>query len=119
MARAAGMPLDRLEKLEAAELREEWARCHGAPAPALSADLLRLGIAHRIQEKRHGGISRETKRILMQTARAASASSERTALPSPRRLTPGTRLVRDWRGTGHTVTVLEEGSRMTERSGAR
>lgn len=26
-----------------------------------------------------------------------------------RKLTPGTRLVRDWHGVGHTVTVLEQG----------
>ena len=26
-----------------------------------------------------------------------------------RKLTPGTRLVRDWHGVGHTVTVLEDG----------
>ena len=29
--------------------------------------------------------------------------------PMPRKLTPGTRLVRDWRGQGHTVIVLEDG----------
>ncbi|MCZ8172425.1 MAG: DUF2924 domain-containing protein, partial [Brevundimonas sp.] len=29
--------------------------------------------------------------------------------PSPRKLTPGTRLVRDWRGVGHTVVVLDDG----------
>lgn len=27
----------------------------------------------------------------------------------PRKLTPGTRLVRDWHGAGHTVTVLDDG----------
>lgn len=27
----------------------------------------------------------------------------------PRKLTPGTRLVRDWHGVGHTVIVLERG----------
>ena len=29
--------------------------------------------------------------------------------PLPRKLTPGTRLVRDWHGVGHTVIVLESG----------
>jgi Protein of unknown function (DUF2924) len=27
----------------------------------------------------------------------------------PRKLTPGTRLVRDWHGLGHTVIVLDDG----------
>jgi hypothetical protein len=103
------MSLDRLEELALAGLREEWARCHGAPAPNLSADLLRLGIAYRLQEKRLGAIDRESKRILRQVSRTAGERSEHPASPPQRRLTPGTRLVRDWRGVGHTVTVLEEG----------
>ncbi|MEO1731855.1 MAG: DUF2924 domain-containing protein [Pseudomonadota bacterium] len=109
MARTAGISLERLEELAGAGLKEEWERCHGAPAPNLSAELLRLGIAHRLQEKSHGGISRETKRFLLQTARAANERSERPTSPPPRKLTPGTRLVRDWHGTGHTVTVLDDG----------
>lgn len=103
------MTLDRLEELSIAELREEWARCHGAPNPNLSSDLLSLGIAHRLQENRHGGISRETKRILLQTSRSETVASERSASPLQRKLTPGTRLVRDWHGVGHSVTVLETG----------
>lgn len=110
MGRPKRLPLDRLQELSITELREEWARCHGAPAPNLSADLLRSGIAYRLQEKRHGGISRETKRILLQTSRsAASGPGACPAKPPPRKLTPGTRLVRDWHGTGHTVTVLDKG----------
>ncbi|BDW81399.1 hypothetical protein MACH24_08370 [Erythrobacter sp. Dej080120_24] len=109
MGRCERLSLDRLEELSIAELRDEWARCHGAPPPNLSADLLRHGIAHRIQERRHGGISRETRRIIMQTSRSATMGNEPAASPPQRKLTPGTRLVRDWHGAGHTVTVLEQG----------
>ncbi len=108
MGRRERLSLDRLEELSIAELRDEWARCHGAPPPNLSADLLRLGIAHRIQEKRHDSISRETRRIIMQTSRSATMGNKPPASPPQRKLTPGTRLVRDWHGTGHTVTVLEQ-----------
>ena len=110
MGRPQRLPINRLEELSIAELREEWARCRGAPAPSLSADLLRFGIAYRLQEKRHGGISRETKRILLQTSRmAACPPGASPAKPPQRKLTPGARLVRDWHGTGHTVTVLDKG----------
>ncbi len=108
MARPERMPLERLEELPVAELKQEWARCHGAPAPHLSADLLRLGIAYRLQEKRHGGISRETKRILRQAGKSGASDESPKSVPQ-RKLTAGTRLVRDWRGTGHTVTVLDKG----------
>ncbi len=109
MGRPARMPLGRLNELSIADLKEEWARCHGVPAPNLSVDLLRLGIAYRLQEKRHGGISRESKRILLRASRTAGESGGAATSSPPRKLTPGTQLVRDWRGVGYTVTVLERG----------
>lgn len=122
MGRKPRTSLDQLEVMPLAELRQEWARLYGAPAPALSAELLRLGLAYRLQEQRLGGLGREAKSILRQAARARAAASagadsgsvDGTAATRgrhtvPRKLTPGTRLVRDWHGTGHTVTVLEKG----------
>ena len=108
MARPERLKLDRLEEFSITELRVEWARCHGAPAPNVSSDLLRLGIAHRLQEKRHGGISRETRRILRHASRG-NGVADAPMSPPQRKLTPGTKLVRDWHGTGHTVTVLDDG----------
>jgi Protein of unknown function (DUF2924) len=107
MGRRALTSLERLEELGTVELKEEWARCHGAPAPSLASDLMRLGIAYKLQEKKKGGLSRESKRLLRQAI--AVARQDNAAATSPRRLTPGTRLVRDWHGTGHTVTVLDDG----------
>ena len=63
-------------------------------------------MGYRIQEKRQGSLSREGKALLTQASRTAKG----TNAPAPRgKLMPGTRLVRDWHGTGHTVTVLDEG----------
>lgn len=107
MGRRALMTLDRLEDLGPAELKEEWARCHGAPVPSVTPDLLRLGIAYKLQEKKQGGLSRESKRLLRQAITVARQDCA-TAAP-PRRLSPGTRLVRDWHGTGHTVIVCDDG----------
>ena len=107
MGRRALMTLDRLDELGPAELKEEWARCYGAPAPTVTPELLRLGIAYRLQEKKQCGLSRESRRLLRQAA--AMARQDNAAAVPPRRLTPGTRLVRDWHGAGHTVTVLDEG----------
>jgi hypothetical protein len=101
------MTLDRLGELGPFELKEEWARCHGAPVPSVAPDLLRLGIAYKLQEKRQGGLSRESKRLLRQSV--AIAQQDDAAAAPLRRLRLGTRLVRDWHGTGHTVIVLEGG----------
>ena len=107
MGRRALMTLERLEELGPAELKEEWARCHGAPAPSVTPDLLRLGVAYSLQEKKQGGLTRESKRLLRQAI--AVARQHNVAATPPRRLAPGTRLVRDWHGIGHTVLVLDEG----------
>ncbi|MBK9010209.1 DUF2924 domain-containing protein [Novosphingobium sp.] len=106
MGRQRYLSLARLTDLSGEELKAEWARRYGAPAPALSPDLLRLGIGYKLQEAKLGGISRGTRTLLRQAA-ARGGRGRRPALP--RKLTPGTRLVRDWHGIGHTVTVLESG----------
>lgn len=93
--------------LEPVELREEWQRHYARTAPNLSPDLLRCGLAWRLQERRQGGFSREALRLIRH---AASANDTLTShRPPPRKLTPGTRLVRDWHGVGHSVTVLDQG----------
>jgi hypothetical protein len=107
MAQRAYITLDRLADMPTDELKAEWARRHAAPAPNLSPDLLRLGIAFRLQEQRLGGVCRSTKLLLRQLA-TAPKEGERKG-PPPRKLTVGTRLFRDWHGVGHTVTVLDNG----------
>jgi len=101
------MNLARLAELPAEALKAEWARRYGAPAPNLSPDLLRLGIGYKLQETKLGGVSRGTWTLLRQVA--ARAADGEKGKPLPRKLTPGTRLVRDWHGVGHTVIVLDQG----------
>jgi hypothetical protein len=107
MARRAYITLGRLAELLPEELKAEWARRYGAPAPNLSPELLRLGIGYKLQEQRQGGLSRATRSLLRQFAAQTGEGSQKRPLPS--KLLPGTRLVRDWHGAGHTVVVLEKG----------
>ena len=98
------LTLERLPELSIEQLRREWARHYGAPAPALSVDLLRMGLGYRMQERRFGGLSRYAREVL-----SAGGERGRHAIRTLVRLTPGTRLVRDWHGVGHTVAVLNDG----------
>lgn len=95
--------LARLETLSPAELRDEWVGVLAAPAPRLSADLLRHGIAYHLQARRLGGLAtkqlRELKRL----------GSDPTTKPSAPKLKPGTRLLRSWNGRTISVAVTEAG----------
>ncbi|SMQ64407.1 Protein of unknown function [Altererythrobacter xiamenensis] len=95
--------LDAIREMPLAELRSEWQAQVKSSAPNISVKLLRLGLAWKIQEKALGGLSRDAKRELSEDPRLAVTTG------SSRQLTSGTRLVRDWHGQGHSVTVLEEG----------
>ena len=107
MTRRSYLNLTQIAEMEPTRLVEEWARRYGAPAPNISPDLVRLGLAYRFQEQRHGGVSRTSKTVMRRAAVAGDQPSKPATII--RKLTPGTRLVRDWHGVGHTVTVLEDG----------
>lgn len=101
--------LERLSQLTLLELHTAWRRWHRRPPPSrLSRDLLMRGIAYKLQETAHGGLS---KRLLR---RLAQIEGERTRSGSPRfpppiALKPGTRLVREWHGITHTVLIHRDG----------
>jgi len=107
MGRRPSLTLEGLADLPPEDLKTEWARRYGAPAPNLSVELLRLGLGYRLQEQKLGGISRSTRSLLRQVGARVGEATDKA--PLPRKLTPGTRLVRDWHGVGHTVTVLDKG----------
>ena len=106
MGRGKQASLAKLEELSPAELKEEWAHLFDASTPNISPALLRLGLGYKLQEQKLGGLSREDRSLLRQHAKAEAIPVSK---PIPRKLTPGTRIVRDWHGAGHTVTVLEKG----------
>lgn len=91
------------------ELRAEWRRLYRTPCPAcLSPDLLRRGIAHRLQERALGGLSATARRQIASLGRSVDGSLPEAA-PPPVQLRPGTSLLRAWGGRTHTVLVGESG----------
>jgi Protein of unknown function (DUF2924) len=101
-----------LTRLSRSELRELWTQELGDPPPAtLGRDILALAIAYGRQERRQGGLSKPVARELdwlFDQALRGERTGKPAALtpPLPRR---GTILVREWRGTTHQVTVVDEG----------
>jgi hypothetical protein len=101
--------LDRLAEMPIAQLRLRYAQVFRSDPPkAFGPDLLRRSIAHRIQEKAYGGLSRPALRLLDQMIKAYAAKpGGRIVLP--RRIKPGSVLVREWKGRSHRVMVLADG----------
>lgn len=79
-----------------------------APPKAFGPDLLRRSIAHRIQEKAYGGLPSPMKRLLDQLVKAA-ARNPGARLELPRRIKPGSELVRTWNRQTYRVIVMEDG----------
>jgi hypothetical protein len=101
--------LDRLAVMPIAQLRVRYREVFRSDPPkAFGPDLLRRSIAHRIQEKAYGGLSRSAQRLLDQMMKAFAAKPN-GKIALPRRIKPGSVLVREWKGKSHRVTVLAEG----------
>ena len=90
------------------ELRREWRRLYRSEPPRVSRDLLIRGISYRLQEIQHGGLGKSTRRKLKTLAKMFQTTG-RVALDPGLSLKPGARLVREWHGRTHTVTVTEDG----------
>lgn len=89
-----------LEAMPPLDLRLLWKREVGDVVPQISPKLMLLALAWEIQAKAFGGLSRATRQKLDQLAQA------KTKVRGP---IPGRRLVREWRGTVHVVTIDEDG----------
>jgi hypothetical protein len=101
--------LDRLPSMPIVALRARYRELFRAEPPkAFGPDLLRRSIAHRIQEKAYGGLSATSRRLLNQLVRAARAKPN-GRLELPRRIKPGSELVRTWNGKTYRVIVTTDG----------
>jgi hypothetical protein len=79
-------------------------------APNNSRGYLEMRLAWRIQELTLGGLSRETRKMLDLLADEIDGKSDRKAIiADARNPVVGTRLVREWSGIEHTVTVMRDG----------
>ena len=99
-----------LESLDLNQLRARWKLLYETEAPPhLSRDWLRRAVAYRMQEKVLGGLKPATRRLLERVAEEARARKPAKVVPL-RKVGPNTILIREWGGTRHEVTVVENGA---------
>ncbi|MEH2565651.1 DUF2924 domain-containing protein [Bradyrhizobium sp. AZCC 2289] len=101
--------LDRLPTTPIVTLRKRYRELYRTEPPkSFGPDLLRRSIAHRIQERVYGGLSASVQRTLDQLLKAAIAKPG-GRLELPRRIKPGSELIRSWKGKSHRVIVMADG----------
>ncbi len=91
------------------KLKEQWRELFGTEPPPYNRRFLESRLAYRIQELHFGGLKPETVRRLEQLGEELDGGDvAKRRVRHDRRPIAGTRLVREWRGTEHVVTVLTD-----------
>ena len=106
IARLAALPT-----MSIAELQRMWRDLNDGEAPHTNRKFIESRLAYRIQELAYGGLKAETRRRLEALADAISnenTAAKRSSAPE-QTLLVGTRLLREWQGVEHSVTVMADG----------
>ena len=99
-----------LKTMPMPELRAEWRRLFETEPPQFNRRALENRLAYRIQELAYGGLKPETRKRLEALGDIYDSDDVTTRrIRHDARPVAGTRLVREYRGTEHTVTVLADG----------
>ena len=99
-----------LKTMTVKELKAEWSKLMGSEAPNNSSQFMIQRLSYRIQELAFGGMSKPLVRTLDALADEYEGKKVRkSVIADPRNPIIGTRLIREWNGTEHTVTVLKDG----------
>ena len=99
-----------LKTAPAAELQAQWRELFGKEAPPHNRTFLQSRLAYRVQELAYGGLKPETLRRLEALGEQLDGGN-----PVLRRIRvddkpiTGTKLMRQYQGVEHTVTVLADG----------
>ena len=91
-------------------LKTMWRDLHGTEAPPYNRRFLESRLAYRIQELAYGGLKPETVKRLDALARGVEDTNPKTRrIRTDRKPVAGTRLLREFQGVEHIVTVTVEG----------
>ena len=100
--------LARLKAMTVNELKSEWQTLMGSTPPNNSRTFLEQRLAYRIQELAYGGLKPETVRRLEKLGEELDGGKVNVRKrPANDRPVSGTRLIRDYQGVEHCVTVRD------------
>jgi hypothetical protein len=102
LAALPGMPIG--------ELKAEWRRLFGTEPPPYNRRFLESRLAYRTQELAYGGLKRETlERLEALGEQIDGKSITLRRIRRDQRPIAGTRLLREYQGIEHVVTVTRDG----------
>lgn len=92
------------------DLKAQWRDLFGIEPPPFNRRYLESRLAYRIQELAYGGLKPETVRKLQALGEQLDGGSIATRrIRADIRPIAGTRLIREWQGIEHLVTVTTDG----------
>jgi hypothetical protein len=95
-----------LQTATTADLKQQWRGLFGKEPPAFNRAYLQSRLAYRIQELAYGGLKPETRARLEALGEQLDGGNVvLRRIRADSRPLPGTRLLREWQGIEHVVTV--------------
>jgi len=99
-----------LKSAGVADLKQQWRESFGTEPPPFNRPYLESRLTYRIQELAYGGLKPETRvRLEALGERLDGGNVVLRRIRADGRPLPGTRLLREWKGVEHAVTVLADG----------
>jgi hypothetical protein len=90
------------------DLRQQWRKLFENEPPLYNRRYLESRLAYRIQELAYGGLNPETIERLEALADELEGKGRRRGKQTGSRPIAGTRLIREWKGVEHCVTVRDD-----------
>ena len=91
-----------------ADLKQKWRDLFDREPPPYNRRFLEDRLAYRIQELAYGGLTEETLERLEALADELDGNKPRRRSALETRPIAGTRLIREWKGLEHCVTVRQK-----------
>lgn len=102
--------LQALKNARTSDLKSQWRELFLTEPPAFNRRYLESRLAYRIQELTYGGLRPETIQRLERLGKELDGGDrKKSSIRTDLMPIAGTRLIREWRGAEHVVTVLNEG----------
>ena len=99
-----------LKVASTADLKQQWRELFGKEPPPFNKAYLQSRLAYRIQELAYGGLKPETRARLEALGEQLDGGNVvLRRIRADSRPLAGTRLLREWKGVEHAVTVLADG----------